>query len=135
MKKILFLLFFPMTTTICFSQVNNYAKHSASIDYLKKSKSQKTIVWVMVGSGVAMIGGGFAINLSSGWGAGNTNKGLWLCYVGGATALGSIPFFISASKNKHRAVSVFINAQPLPDIARSGNHIPAIPSLSLKIGL
>ena len=33
----------------------------------------------------------------------NNDKGIWLSYLGGATTIASIPFFISAGKNKRKA--------------------------------
>ena len=71
--------------------------------YMKNRKTNNTIGWIMLGSGIGMTLGGFATNVSTGWGEGNKNNGLWLSYLGGATTLASIPFFISAGSNKRKA--------------------------------
>jgi hypothetical protein len=90
--------------------------------YMQKRKANNTVGCVLLGSGAAMIVGSFVINLSGGvLGGGsislnprgntttssnsnrNTSKGVWLGYVGGATTLASIPFFISARANKTKA--------------------------------
>lgn len=86
--------------------------------YMQKRKINNTVGWVMFGSGIGMMIGSMAINLSGGiLGSGgfslnersrsnsnsNPSKGLWLAYVGGATTLASIPFFISAGRNKTKA--------------------------------
>ncbi|MFT3703153.1 MAG: hypothetical protein QM802_12320 [Agriterribacter sp.] len=81
--------------------------------YMHKKKTQKTIAWVMVGSGSAMVIAGMIIYVSQPmfidlWDTQpaekkNYNKGLWLCYVGIPVILTSIPFFISSHANKKKA--------------------------------
>ena len=43
----------------------NTPPHELNYMYLKKHKTQKTIGWICLGSGVAMIVGGLALNLSN----------------------------------------------------------------------
>lgn len=74
--------------------------------YRKKRNNNMIAGWAMVGAGTAMVIGGIAINLDSGFDFNsntNQNKGLWLSYVGGATVLGSIPLFVCAGKNNRKA--------------------------------
>ena len=72
--------------------------------YLDKSKSQKTAAWIFAGAGTAMIIGG-AIGFSQNFevfGPGGETEAL-IMVAGVPVALASIPFFISASRNKGRA--------------------------------
>ena len=49
---------------------------------------------------------GIGINLSGGIldnDSTNNDKGLWLSYLGAATTIASVPFFIAAGKNKRKA--------------------------------
>ncbi len=71
--------------------------------YMKKSRMNKIVGWSLAGAGISMIIGGFATNVSAGWGEGNKNNGLWLSYLGGATTVISIPVLISAASNKRKA--------------------------------
>lgn len=91
--------------------------------YLQKYKANKTVGWLLLGSGIGMMIGSVAINLSHGiLGGGsllanlngsptttssnsnnNGSRGVWLAYAGGAATLASIPFFISAGSNKTKA--------------------------------
>lgn len=71
--------------------------------YMKKRNTNNTVGGIILVSGIGMTLGGFATNVSTGWGEGNKNNGLWLFYLGGATTLASIPFFISAGNNKRKA--------------------------------
>jgi len=74
-------------------------------------KKKKTTAWILLGSGVAMTIGGFAAlendtkTLINGLITGKrtrTGGSTFLIVGGGATALASIPFFISASKHKRK---------------------------------
>lgn len=71
--------------------------------FMKKRKVNNIVGWTMVGTGITMILGGFATNVSTGWGEGNQDNGLWLSYLGGASTIVSIPLFISAAGNKRKA--------------------------------
>ncbi|WP_067147688.1 hypothetical protein [Pseudotamlana agarivorans] len=74
--------------------------------HIKKKKTNNTVAWIVLGSGVAMIVGGYGINMSGGIidnDSTNNNKGLWLSYLGGAVTVASIPLFISAGKHKRKA--------------------------------
>jgi len=71
--------------------------------YLDKSKKQKTLGWVFAGVGTSMIVLGtitFSQNFNP---VGGGNEGGFLVVLGTPIALSSIPFFISASRNKGRS--------------------------------
>jgi hypothetical protein len=108
MKKILILFCLSLLTIqLVKSQKSDKSISTSPIGlhdlYMKKHKTNNTVGWIMLGSGIGMTLGGFATNVSTGWGEGNKNNGLWLSYLGGATTLASIPFFISAGSNKRKA--------------------------------
>ena len=77
--------------------------------YLHKSKNQRTIAWVMFIGGTAFFLAGTYIAVDNLYGE-PTTAGPVLFWTGTASMLGSIPFFISAGKNKRKAASItFIN--------------------------
>ena len=104
--------------------------------YLQKSKNQKTAAWVLLISGTAMaIGGGIAFDNSYD-DSSNTSTDIYgIIAVAGVVAdLASIPFFISAGKNKRKAASLSFNMQnylPYPENLITSNPVPSI-SLRIK---
>jgi hypothetical protein len=51
----------------------------------------------------------------------NNDKGLWLSYLGAATTIASIPFFISAGKNKRKAKMFLKNSVSTIILPKSRN--------------
>ena len=88
-------------------QENANEQTQALYDYhMLQHKKAKTTGWVMLGVGIGMTIAGIGINASQGIldnDSTNNNQGLWLSYLGAATAIASIPSFISAGKNKRKA--------------------------------
>ena len=75
--------------------------------YIEKYKTNKTVGWVFLGSGIGMIIGGgvvFAAYAVQGYNgpAPVTEEALFLI-IGPSAALASIPFFILAKRNKTKA--------------------------------
>jgi len=116
-----------------FSQQTNSQPTLNKQDYLKKSKNQKTIAWVLLGGGVAL-GTGAII-----WGTSNifsTSSGPDILLVtGGACMLGSIPLFIASSRNKKKGLSLSFKNEMIQKLQRDSFVNLSIPSLSLKINL
>lgn len=107
-KQIAIVLCFLMFTPLLvqgqeIDNTNNKQPHELNYMYLKKHKTQKTIGWICLGSGAAMIFGGIAINSTEGWGEGNQYNGLWLSVLGSGVVLTSVPLFISSGSNKRKA--------------------------------
>ncbi|WP_223552314.1 hypothetical protein [Aestuariivivens sp. NBU2969] len=99
------------TTTMTTEEQFNY--HSF------KQKRNKTVAWILFGSGILMTMSGIVINSADEYvevftlglkEVEDVHKGDWLIYVGGAATLASIPFFISAGKHKSKA-TVTLKAQ------------------------
>ena len=92
------------TTTMTPEEQFNY--HSL------KQKRNKTAAWILLGSGILMTMSGIVINSADEYvevftlglkEVEDVHKGDWLIYLGGATTIASIPFFISAGKHKRKA--------------------------------
>ncbi|MEO6069087.1 MAG: hypothetical protein ABIP31_01015 [Chitinophagaceae bacterium] len=109
--------------------------------YLDKSRKQRTTGWIMLGGGVALtgIGIGAAVAESINYVLGDSksgNIGSVLATVGVVSALGSIPVFICASKNKRKAAEVAFSIQKLPSMLYSSNGQAAFqPALTLKVSI
>lgn len=111
--------------------------------YLNKSKNQKTVGYVLAGSGAALIISGIIA------GSGEDNNqdpneldfgpdfevGMWLLGGGIVVGLASIPFFISSSNNARKAAIIGISYQELK-LPRSGGEVTVLqPAISLKVRL
>jgi len=118
MKRLLcILLILIISSQIIQGQVIEQADNNSQQElydfHMLKHKKNKTAAWILGGSGVTMTLVGLVINgaetavievftLGTG-GVEKERKGDWLIYAGGATTLASIPFIISAGKNKRKA--------------------------------
>ena len=72
--------------------------------YMQNRTVQNTVGWVILGCGLGMTAGGSYIYFVQAIGEGNvSNAGPTLFYLGVATSLASIPFFISAGQYKKQA--------------------------------
>ncbi len=122
------------------SQADTAAPHaSIKTNYLKKSKTQKTVGWILLGTGTAMVVTGMLV-------AGNsveaeppsinpddTVSGGILVASGLVVDLISIPFFISSSKNKRRAATVGLRSSSFPILTHAGLIQKSRPSLSFTL--
>ena len=91
---------------------NNPADPGEKTDYLQKSRNQKTGAWILVGVGaVGIVTGIIVESKKSVENFANIfteeqktdNTGSFIAVAGACMALGSIPLFISSSKNKRKA--------------------------------
>ena len=136
MKRIIFSLAFLIFTVSSFSQTSTGAAFSRDY-YLKKSKTQRTTGWILLGSGVCMVVvGGLTYEqsplLSSEPQPSNTLSDVLVISGLGAMVV-SVPFFISAHHNKKMAASVAIkNANIILQVAES-SIIKKQPTLSLEV--
>jgi hypothetical protein len=106
--------------------------------YLDKSRHQRTISWMMLGGGVALtaIGIGVAQAETLDYALGSSksgNTGSVLAVVGVASALGSIPLFISAAHNKHKAAAWAFHLQKVPMPYTAYHRTIFQPALTLKV--
>jgi hypothetical protein len=125
MKKFCFFLLLALTTSTLFSQQALIRE-----ELLKKSKSQKTAGFILLGAGVTTL-----IIIS----AGDTEfDAVGPLFIGGTAAvLGSIPLFIAAGRNKRKAnkMTGSIGLQQAPAIELAGIRYRSYPVLSLQFAL
>jgi hypothetical protein len=123
MKKLCFFLVLVFTTTTLFSQ-----QALTREELLKKSKSQKTAGFILLGAGATTL-----IIMSTG----DTDlDAAGALFIGGTAAvLGSIPLFIAAGRNKRKAnkMTGSIGLQQAPAVELAGIRYRSYPALSLKI--
>ncbi len=143
MKQIIILTLLLAFTAVSFSQQIVQKKSLTKIDYLQKSKKQKTVAWILLGGGIGLIAITAAIP-SEVTDYGNpfdpfddkySNSWDLLAIPGALGILGSIPFFIVSGKNKRSANAVsFSIKRERASLARA-NSITNInyPALSLKL--
>ena len=114
----LFLMFFSfqMIQSQVIESTTNKSSQELFDFYTLKQKKNKTTAWILLGSGVVITMAGLVVNsaensadeavtaltlglidVEAGHG------GDWMIYVGSVTTIASIPFFISAGKNKKKA--------------------------------
>jgi len=111
-------------------------------DYYKKSKNQKTVAWILLGSGVALVTGGLIAHYNY---INNqddpfaelteTTTGEVVAGIGLLVAGGSIPLFIASSKNKKKAkaTSVFIDMEKARVLQGTVFSYHAFPALGVRI--
>jgi hypothetical protein len=127
MRKIFYLIFlitvfynYSYSQNISDTSVNRKASIQAQQkSYLLKAKRQKTVAYILFGTGltVAMIGSlsNFSKGLDfSGRSSGRSSTGVGADIAGGLIAASSIPLFISSSKNKKRAAMLDFKMGLLP---------------------
>ena len=143
MKKSIILLMHLTFMLKVFSQ-DTTTHELTRADYLRKSKSQKTAAWILLGSGVGMAVAGlsiFKLDYSIGWGDDPTpshvdNTGSELLLLGGLAGIisGSI-MLSSAHKNKQRAAALSFSNQRIPLLQQNGIVSKMQPTIRLRIPL
>jgi hypothetical protein len=118
MKKIIVFTMLLIISVASFSQSTTKNKLTQT-DYLQKSKKQKTAAWLLLGTGTALFTTGLAIGLNDATEAigsllmlepkSSPNTGEILFWTGLATAAGSIPLFIAASRNKRKSKEIALS--------------------------
>ncbi len=103
-------------------------------DYLKKSKSQKTIAWLLTGGGAVVWFLGFSQYMDQTDNQGAT-KGKPAMLIGGVSVISGIILFKAFSKNKRRANAVGFKMEGIPAFQQRSFVYYSYPALSLKIGI
>lgn len=140
MKTILFLGLFSVVVLHAFSQNLSTASSNQNIDYLQKSRDQRTTAWVLLGGGAALAFIGIAWNSDE-----STNDGFFtqnfdtqaaLMLIGGASAVASVPFFIASSRNKEKSRKMSLNLNIQNNNAKQFNgRFKKFPALSFAVPL
>ena len=138
MKKFITFFLLMLFAGRIFSQVDTSTSHnSLKTDYLKKSKTQKTIAWVLVAAGTTLIiiGGSTGTHAADDLSFNEAATGGSLIIAGALMDIGSIPLFIAGAKNKRRAMSVTINNDFVPRLQSGMVACVPIPTIGLRINL
>lgn len=111
---------------------NNTPKNLSAYNYLHKSKVKKTIGYSFLGAGVLLITTGVIIGKvkETELFAGKGDE-----FLGIISTLVSIPFFLSSTNNKRKAMSVSINAQKTRLFLQNDNVQSSQPTITIKINL
>ena len=91
--------------------------------YLKKSKKQKTIGWVLLGAGVTLTIVGaqqVANDIFS-----ESSGGEVSMLIGNLSTIASIPLFLSAAKHRGRA-EILLRSQNIPVTRTSGTRLLSV---------
>ncbi|RYZ25554.1 MAG: hypothetical protein EOO10_17975 [Chitinophagaceae bacterium] len=124
----LVLLSFLVIASAVYGQDTTLSRPLTKLDYLQKSKSQKTAAWVLLGAGGTLIAIAAPGNVSF--------DILPVLAIGGSAAIiGSIPLFIAAGKNKRRALAMTanFNIQHTPITTYPGLSKRSFPGISVKL--
>jgi len=143
MKISFIILLFLIMSGVAFSQQSNPTAVMTNTVYLKKSKTQKTTAWVLLGGGALLNIAGMAIGLSESTDAlvsiltpepkEPSSTGPVLLLAGTASMLSSIPFFISSNRNKKKGLSFLIKNEKVSIVKNGCFTSRSAPSLTLKI--
>ena len=140
MKKIfnLFIVLFTISN-ISFSQKLNLVKPQSREEYLIKSQKQKKMGWRILG--LAVVVGTLPLLFKRDHPSDNPyyfyndkNKTAAILVVT-ATGLSSIPFFISSSKNKKKAVGIALHNENTNIPREKGFALKTMPTVTLIVGL
>ncbi len=124
MKKI----FFIVCMILLIANIS-MGQSAEKADYLQKSRTQKTVAWVLFGTGAV-------INIIGVTQVESPNSTPVVCFiVGSAIMLSSIPFTVMGHQNKKRAAALSINAEQMYQLKNSNLHAVSYPALTMKIGL
>jgi hypothetical protein len=122
--------------------VNCYSQSDEKGNYLQKSKNKKILAWSLLGGGavVDIIGivsfpKGYNIFGNTGSTESKANTSFTVIGIGTLSMLASIPFFISAHKNKKKALTVSIDTQQLQQLKNNNRYAVNYPAITMKIRL
>ena len=135
MKKILLALTLVLIFLKSFSQEPASPSLSKE-DYLKKSKQQKKVGWILLATGTAMAVGGGIVFYDTYYSESNSTDIAGIVMLAGiVTDLVSIGFFVGSSNSKKRAASIAVTNQHISLPQQNAFALKTQPALTLKIAL
>ena len=136
MKNVTIILLLLIIATSTFSQQTNPAPALTKEAYLKKSKTQKTVAWVLVSTGFLSTMLSAVRTPSIDGGSDQMSSAQTVLLITGLAEIGaSIPLFIAGARNKKKAMSMSFRNEKIPQLQKNNFVYKPIPSLSLKISL
>ena len=136
-KALVMLIAFMAIIPFSHAQVRDTSKQRMSDAdlghyYLQKSKSQKTIAWIMLLAGTAgWIGGAAASVNSDSYYSEDLNGGDVVMLLGFGLTVASIPMFINAAKNKGRA-EILLRHENIP-LSYKPSGYKSFPAVGIRI--
>ncbi len=130
MKKVIILVVYFLIAVTVIGQQTEITSLLTRQNYLDKSERQKTTAKILFGGGFLSFGLGFAT--LGGKSTNSVDNGI-MVIAGAAAMVTSVPFFISASKNKKKAMSISLKNQMIPGLQETGFVYTPLPPLHLKI--
>ena len=94
------------TPASVFGQTKSFPPYRPREYYLEKSKRQKTTAWVLLGSGIALIGSGIVIAAHQREVEHSAVAVVLVSGPGLVTSLVSIPFFIAGGSSKRKSMTI-----------------------------
>ena len=137
MKKVILSLTILLLITHAFSQDTTLTLLTKE-DYLRKSKSQKTAAWILLGTSVVSLLGSAATYEFTVWGDQSdidNNGSTVLAIVGVGALASSITLFIAAGRNRRKATYLTINQESMLLPENFTRHSKVYPTASLVIRL
>ena len=134
MKTIIISFLLLVSATVVFGQQINPSPQLTKQDYIRKSKNNNAFGWALLSTGALST---IISTVHFNFYGQETETGLNTGYfVAGLVTMGaSIPFFVAASKNKKKAISLSLNNQPVPFIINGTIALRPATSIHLKIPL
>jgi hypothetical protein len=131
-KTVLFIVLLLSIFAVHAQRLDTLSSHSRQqyLKYIKKRSTYKTLGWVLLGTGVALFGTAYLINVENGWNGEDKAENLFA--AGFIAAAVSPPFFILAGISKRKARLALKGERLTSAIMFQRPYFPAI---SLKINL
>jgi hypothetical protein len=149
MRKISILLIAVLPALMSVAQDTTTGKPSIEIDYLKKSRQQKTAAWVLTGAGTVgllttlladatqTIGGAFVTVVTVG-SVEPEHKSYAVPYLlSSAAIIGGITLFTASSRSKQKIknLSGFVEMESVQVVAKQGIQQQSLPVIGVRVRL
>ena len=135
MKKIAILFLIISLAYFSIGQQTTTDALTVKADYLKKSKTQKTVGTVLVLTGSALIVMGIIVGAAKNDQHTQDYTGGYILLGGISAAIISIPFFIASGKNKKRAAAVSFKNEKIPQLYKGSVINHSVLSVKLSVSL
>lgn len=135
MKQLILFTMILIFASASFGQKTNSSKNLSRNDYIKNSRTQKIVGFILLGGGIISI---LSINGSKTKPGGVYDGDIKNKVIIGSTlAAASIPLFIASAKNKSKAnaATTFFKMETVPVVIQHSFTMQTIPAVSIKFRL